>query len=322
LRAIESFRLRLNLGHEFARPVTVRALVEPYLEHELPQRRHSTMQSHSSALNRWISPRWGDHLLEQVKPVAVEEWLRSLPLAPKTKVNLRSLFHLIYQHARRWELTDRNPIDLVRQSGGRRSIPRVLTSDEIRVPVDGHPTEEKSTDSGLTNENSRRYGRGYCGKNLSLSGAGHRSCGSFAGAAEVQLAHRPAGLGIRQPPWPTAGTAEYSAAASEDGSVTGRHWENRLAHISTFLLNYAARCRCGYEGAAGAAETFNHPEHDEYLHPGGLGTEARGKQPSGRNSAWRYCLGTLSANEPNCTTVGLEQSPLGDGGPCKSTPRR
>jgi integrase len=133
LRAIESFRLRLNLGHEFARPVTVRALVERYLEHELPQRRHSTMQSHSSALNRWISPRWGDHLLEQVKPVAVEEWLRSLPLAPKTKVNLRSLFHLIYQHARRWELTDRNPIDLVRQSGGRRSIPRVLTSDEIRL---------------------------------------------------------------------------------------------------------------------------------------------------------------------------------------------
>jgi transposase len=35
---------------------------------------------------------------------------------------------------------------------------------------------------------------------------------------------------------------------------------------------------------------------------------------SGRNSAWRYCLGTLSANGPNCTTVGLEQSSLGDGG--------
>jgi integrase len=59
--------------------------------------------------------------------------LRSLPLAPKTKVNLRSLFHLIYEHARGWELTDRNPIDLVRQRGGRRCIPRVLTPGEIRL---------------------------------------------------------------------------------------------------------------------------------------------------------------------------------------------
>jgi integrase len=79
-------------------------------------------------LKRWILPRWGDRPLEDVKPVAVEEWLRSL-----TKVNLRSLFHLIYEHARRWELTDRNPIDLVRQRGGRRCIPRVLTPHEIRL---------------------------------------------------------------------------------------------------------------------------------------------------------------------------------------------
>lgn len=98
---------------------------------ELPERRHSTQQSHFSTLNRWIRPRWGNLQLEQVKPVAVEEWLRSLTLAPKTKVNLRSLFHLIYEHARRWELTDRNPIDLVRQRGGRRCIPRVQTPGEI-----------------------------------------------------------------------------------------------------------------------------------------------------------------------------------------------
>ena len=133
LRVIESLRLRLNLHHRFGRPVSVSTLVDRYIEHELPERRHSTQQSHSSALNRWIRPRWGDYLLEQVKPVEVEEWLRSLPLAPKTKVNLRSLFHLIYEHARRWELTDRNPIDLVRQRGGRRCIPRVLAAGEIRL---------------------------------------------------------------------------------------------------------------------------------------------------------------------------------------------
>src|SRR4030081_3183823 len=32
----------------------------------------------------------------------------------------RDLMHVIYQCARRWELTDTNPIDLVRQEAGRR----------------------------------------------------------------------------------------------------------------------------------------------------------------------------------------------------------
>jgi integrase len=113
-------------------PFTVRTLLNRYIEHELPERRHSTQQSHSSTLKRWICPRGGSHLLEQVKPFEVEQWLRSIPLAPKTKVNLRGLFHVIYERARRWELTDRNPFDLVRQRGGRRSIPRILTDAEIR----------------------------------------------------------------------------------------------------------------------------------------------------------------------------------------------
>jgi integrase len=133
LRIIEPLRLRLNLHHRFGRPISIAALIDHYIERELPERRHSTQQSHSSTLKRWILPRWGDRPLEEVKPVAVEEWLRSLTLAPKTKVNLRSLFHLVYEHARRWDLTDRNPIDLVRQRGGRRCIPRVLTAGEIRL---------------------------------------------------------------------------------------------------------------------------------------------------------------------------------------------
>ncbi len=55
---------------------------------------------------------------------------------PKTKVNLRSLFHLVYQHGRRWELTDANPIDLVRQRGGRRRIPRTLDVKEVRLVLE------------------------------------------------------------------------------------------------------------------------------------------------------------------------------------------
>jgi len=132
LRIVERFRLRMNLNHRFARPVTLDALVDHYAEEELVRLRYGTQQAHLCSLRRWIRPRWGACLLEDIKPVAVEQWLRSLTLAPKTKVNLRSLFHLVYQHGRRWELIDGNPIDLVRQNSGRRSIPRTLNVDEIR----------------------------------------------------------------------------------------------------------------------------------------------------------------------------------------------
>ena len=50
-----------------------------------------------------------------------------------SKVNLRSLLHLVFRHGRRWEITDVNPIDLVRQRGGRRSIPRVLSVHDMRL---------------------------------------------------------------------------------------------------------------------------------------------------------------------------------------------
>jgi integrase len=113
--------------------MTISALVSCYIEQELPFRRHSTQQSYGSALSRWISEKWGDYLLEQVTPLAVEQWLRSLPLAPKTKLNIRTIFHVIYTHALRWNFTDRNPVALVRQSGGRRAIPRILTVQEIKL---------------------------------------------------------------------------------------------------------------------------------------------------------------------------------------------
>src|ERR1700675_4229147 len=39
----------------------------------------------------------------------------------------------MYRSARRWELVDRNPIELVRQGSRRLRIPRVLTAEEIRL---------------------------------------------------------------------------------------------------------------------------------------------------------------------------------------------
>jgi|1186.fasta_scaffold88961_1 integrase len=132
LRAVEALRLQLNPDSAGAVPVTVGSLIDKYLAEELPER-HSTRCSYMTVLRKWIRPKWQDHKLMEVKTIAVEQWLRSLPLAPKSKTHVRNMMHLLYQNARRWELTEKNPIEFVRQSSRRVSIPRVLTAEEVQL---------------------------------------------------------------------------------------------------------------------------------------------------------------------------------------------
>lgn len=132
LRETESLRLKINVESRLGGPITINALWGRYIEQELSVR-PSTRRSYLSTFSRWIKPRWGDYLLDDVKTVAVEAWLRLRSLAPKSKTHIRSLMHLLYQNARRWELVSRNPIELVRQTSRRLRIPRVLTAEEIRL---------------------------------------------------------------------------------------------------------------------------------------------------------------------------------------------
>jgi integrase len=131
LRAVEALQLKLNAESPRTRSITMNGLIDRYTEDELPER-YSTRLSYLAVIKKWIRPRWGAVRLREVKVVAVEQWLRSLDLAPKTKTHIRNLMHLLFQNARRWEWIDRNPIELVRQSGMRKSIPRVLEPAEIQ----------------------------------------------------------------------------------------------------------------------------------------------------------------------------------------------
>ena len=47
--------------------------------------------------------------------MAVEQWLRDLELAPRTKVHIRNTMHVLFECAARWELIKENPITGVRQ---------------------------------------------------------------------------------------------------------------------------------------------------------------------------------------------------------------
>ena len=72
---------------------------------------------HEGYLKKWILPRWKSYRLPDVKAVQVEQWLKSLPLAPGTKAKIRNIMSALYSHALRWEWATHNPITQVRQSG-------------------------------------------------------------------------------------------------------------------------------------------------------------------------------------------------------------
>lgn len=70
----------------------------------------------------------------------VEEWLTSLALAPKSKGHVRSIMHILFNWAMKWEYIDidrMNPISLVRVEGSSKlRQPRILSVREFRLLLD------------------------------------------------------------------------------------------------------------------------------------------------------------------------------------------
>ncbi len=121
--SVQSILLRINSDPALALPVVAEfgAVIARYEQEEMPER-YSTQAAYRSIITNYIRPRWGNVALKMVKPMAVEDWLRALKLAPKTRSHIRSLMHTIFQCAERWELTDSNPIKLVRVRGGTKRL--------------------------------------------------------------------------------------------------------------------------------------------------------------------------------------------------------
>jgi integrase len=104
---------------------TFGALLDKYIEHELPER-YSTRSSHLSNIRKHIRPRWNEQPVNKMKPMAMELWLRDLPLAPQSKVHIRSLMHLIMKCAERWGVIEigKNPVTLVRVKNASKRLKR------------------------------------------------------------------------------------------------------------------------------------------------------------------------------------------------------
>jgi integrase len=142
--AVQSLLLQINAESSSAvtPPPSFGAVIARYEKEEMPER-YSTSAAYRSNIKMHIRPRWADVPLHAVKSMAVEDWLKRLPLAPKTRSHIRGLMHTIFQCAQRWELVDKNPIGLVRVRGGTKRLraPRVLTPAEFCLipPLLGEP---------------------------------------------------------------------------------------------------------------------------------------------------------------------------------------
>jgi len=94
--------------------VSFGAVLQRYLTEELPER-HSTASRYQCWLKNHIEPKWRDYPIDGVKPLLVEDWLKKLNLAPKSKSHLRTLMNILFNAAMRWELVpyQYNPMSII-----------------------------------------------------------------------------------------------------------------------------------------------------------------------------------------------------------------
>ena len=127
--------LRSQINSEVRSPITVDELLTHYLKHELNLERKAfaTVEAHRIYIERYVKPKWGKCKLSEVRTVAVEEWLDSLPLAPGSQTKIRNILSAVYSHGIRNEWISFNPISKVRCSAKRLREPDVLAPEEFQA---------------------------------------------------------------------------------------------------------------------------------------------------------------------------------------------
>lgn len=70
-------------------------------------------EAHRNYIDRYIQPAWGHFKLSEVRTVAVEQWLESLPLEPGSKTKIRNVMSAIYSHGIRNEWIPFNPLSRI-----------------------------------------------------------------------------------------------------------------------------------------------------------------------------------------------------------------
>src|SRR5208337_1877073 len=99
----------------------------------------STAAGYRSYLRKHIKPKWSSTPLAEINALRVAEWLKALPLSPKTRGQVRALMHLLFEKAMLWGLIDlqRNPIELVKLKGAsrRQRKPQIIAPEKFQELV-------------------------------------------------------------------------------------------------------------------------------------------------------------------------------------------
>ncbi|TCK72849.1 site-specific recombinase XerD [Acidipila rosea] len=140
-RAVENLRAEINARQERLGKMTIEEAWGHFQANELRDpdvcRSETTIENYLTLFKAHIIPRWGKTFLSEMKAVEVESWLRSLHhLAPSSRAKLKSRMYTLFEHAKRYEFCDRNPMGSVRQGSKPRIKPAVLALEEIRAIMD------------------------------------------------------------------------------------------------------------------------------------------------------------------------------------------
>jgi integrase len=141
-KAAMSWLFSMNAEPAGATTVSFGAVIQRYLAEEIPER-FSTASRYRCWLRNHVEPKWRDFSIEQIKPLLVEDWLKKLSLAPKSKSHLKNLMRVLFNAAMRWELIpyQHNPMSLVRvrDASKRQREPKALSIEEFRNLLENVP---------------------------------------------------------------------------------------------------------------------------------------------------------------------------------------
>jgi len=138
LKAAEWLRMNANPDKAVQRGSTFGALLDRYIAEEMSER-FSTSDSYGAYIRAYIRPKWQSYALNKIKPFAVEQWLKTLELAPKSRGHIKTIMLNVFNCAMRWELLPIgvNPMKLVRipDVSKRLTKARVLTAAEVTLLI-------------------------------------------------------------------------------------------------------------------------------------------------------------------------------------------
>jgi integrase len=132
---------QLNGEREEPSPIvtTMGGVIERYRKEVLPELAQSTRSTYRSALKLHIEPRWGDTPIADVRPMAVDAWLKTLAMAPATKGRAQRLMKQLLDKAMFWEIipVGANPMKLVKVKGSTQRTKAIvlLTPEQVSTLI-------------------------------------------------------------------------------------------------------------------------------------------------------------------------------------------